>query len=162
SLGLAGLSLPQVLRARQSQPAALRKDTAVILYWMAGGPSHLDTYDMKTAAPADGRGPFRPIASGGPRVQLCGFLPWQAAVADKFSIVRSLRHLNSNHFDAAHWVQTGYHEMNVMGRGQPFPAQGAVVSHLRGPNRPGMPPYVCIPEAYSPYKGFYQLASFLG
>src|SRR5690242_10927709 len=57
SLGLAGLALPDILAIRQAQAAA-RKDTAVILFWMAGGPSHIDTYDMKPGAPSEIRGPF--------------------------------------------------------------------------------------------------------
>jgi len=162
SLGLAGLTLPEMLRARAEQPAHARRDTAVILYWMAGGPSHLDSYDMKPAAPAQVRGPFRPIASRVPGMQFCELLPAQAGLADRIALVRSLRHSNADHFDAAHWVQTGYHEMKVMGRGQPYPCQGSVVSMLRGPNDPEMPAYVCIPEAYNSGRAFYQAASYLG
>lgn len=159
ALGLAGLSLPELLHATETQPSVRRR--AVILYWMAGGPSHIDTYDMKPDAPASVRGPFRPIATNVPGMQICELMPRQARVADKFSLIRSLTHTNYNHFDAAHWVQTGYHEPNVMGRGQPYPSQGSIVSMLRGANLPGMPPYVCIPEAYGAVRGFYQKSGFL-
>ncbi len=159
SLGLAGLTLPEVLRASEAQPSRRRR--AVILYWMAGGPSHIDTYDMKPDATEAVRGPFRPMATRVPGLQLCELLPRQAGIADKFSLIRSLTHSNHNHFDAAHWVQTGYHEFNIMGRGQPYPSQGSVVSMLRGPNEPGMPPYVCIPESYGAVRGFYQKSGFL-
>lgn len=162
SLGLGGLTLPGILKIRQAQGSSRRRDTAVILYWMAGGPSHIDTYDMKPNAPAEVRGPFRAAPTRIPGLSLCELLPGHARVADKLAIIRSLHHANANHFDAAHWVQTGYHVPNIMGRGQHFPAQGAVTSHLRGPNRPGMPAYVCLPEAYSPTLGFYQQASYLG
>ena len=171
SLGLAGLILPNLLRAEaeafdkaavSNVAAADRRGTAVILYWMAGGPSHLDTWDMKPEAVAEVRGPFKPIATRLPGLQLCELLPHQAAMADKLAIVRSLAHRNGNHFDAAHWVQTGYHEENVMGRGQPYPCQGAIVAKLAGPCVPGLPPYVCIPQPYSPYLGFYQQPSYLG
>ncbi len=163
-LGLApfGLTLPDILALRAAQPAAERRDTAVILYWMAGGPSHIDTYDMKPHAPVEVRGPFKPIATKTPGVSVCDLLPRQANLADKFSIVRSFRHTNADHFDASHWVQTGHHEVKVMGRGQPHPAQGAVVSRVRGANRPGMPAYVCIPDAYAPHLGFHQQAGYLG
>src|SRR4051812_44135385 len=67
SLGLAGLSLPQVLRARG--PSG--RGRSVILYWMGGGPSHLDTYDMKPGAPEQVRGPFRPGRSRVPGMQMC-------------------------------------------------------------------------------------------
>ena len=159
TLGALGLTLPQVLQASEMQPERRRR--AVILYWMAGGPSHIDTYDMKPDAPEAVRGPFRPSATNVPGIQLCELMPRQARIADKFSLIRSLTHSNHNHFDAAHWVQTGYHEFNIMGRGQPYPSQGSVVSMLRGPNQQGMPPYVCIPEAYSAMRGFYQKAGFL-
>jgi hypothetical protein len=162
SLGLAGLSLPQLLRASENPSANRCRQRAVILYWMAGGPSHIDTYDMKPDAPQQVRGPFRPTATRVPGMRFCELLPRQALIADKIALVRSLTHSNFDHFDAAHWVQTGHHERNLMGRGQPYPSQGSVVSLLRGPNRPGMPPYVCIPEAYSSVRGFYQQAGFLG
>lgn len=159
SLGLAGLTLPELLRASETRPAGRRR--AVILYWMAGGPSHIDTYDMKPNAPEAVRGPFRPIATRVPGLQICDQMPRQAQIADKFALIRSLTHTNYNHFDAAHWVQTGYHENNVMGRGQPYPSQGSIVSMLNGANQPGMPPYVCIPEAYGAVRGFYQKSGFL-
>jgi hypothetical protein len=162
ALGLAGLSLPEFLRASEAQPAARRRNRAVILYWMAGGPSHIDTYDMKPDAPAEVRGPFRPAPTRVPGLQFCELFPRQARVADKLALVRSLTHGNHDHFDAAHWVQTGYHERNLMGRSQAYPAQGSVVSLLRGPNQPGLPAYVCIPEAYGATRGFYQQAGFLG
>jgi hypothetical protein len=159
ALALCGLSLPEVLRLRAAQ--ATHRGIAVILYWMSGGPSQIDTYDPKPAAPAEVRGPFRSIATRVPGMSVCELLPRHARLADKFTLIRSLAHNNADHFDASHWVQTGYHEFKVMGRGQPHPSQGSVVSHLRGGNRPGMPPYVCIPDAYSPNLSFYQQAGFL-
>jgi hypothetical protein len=159
SLGLAGLALPEWLRASESSG---RRKRAVILYWMAGGPSHIDTYDMKPNAAAQVRGPFRPAATNVPGLQFCEQFTRQAALADKLSIVRSLTHSNFDHFDAAHWVQTGHHVPGLMGRGQPYPSQGSVVSMKRGPNEPGMPAYVCIPEAWGAARGFYQHAGFLG
>jgi hypothetical protein len=59
-------------------------------------------------------------------------------------------------------MQTGYHVPKVMGRGQAYPAQGAVVAHLRGPNLAALPAYVCIPEAHSPALAFFQRAGYLG
>jgi hypothetical protein len=162
SLGIGGLALPEVLRARQAQAATDRRDTAVILFWMAGGPSHIDTYDMKPNAPPEVRGPFRPIRTNVPGLNVCELLPRHAAIADKFSIVRSIQHEHSVHDDASHWVQTGYPLLNARARGQHQPAQGSVVSCVRGPNAAGMPAYVCIPEAYSSPKGFYQTATYLG
>jgi hypothetical protein len=154
------LSLPEVLAARQASPQ--RRDTAVILFWLAGGPSHLDMYDMKPAAPAEIRGPFKPIDTRLPGFSVCDLLPLHAPLADKLSIVRSLHHTLGVHDDASHWVQTGYPLLGARERGQQQPAQGAVTARLRGPNQPGLPPYVCIPEAYRRHMGFYQAASWLG
>lgn len=161
SLSLGGLTLPALLEAHANQPNA-RRDTAVILYWMAGGPSQLDTWDPKPAAPAEVRGPFASMATRTPGMRLCELLPRQAAVSDKFLLLRSVSHGESNHPDAAHLVQTGYHEPNVQFRGQIFPAQGAIVAKLRGANQSALPPYVCIPDAYFARQGFFQRATYLG
>jgi len=156
SLGLAGLSLPDVLASES------RKDTAIILFWMAGGPSHIDTYDMKPAAPAEVRGPFKPIGTRLPGFQVCELLPRHAQLADRVSIVRSIRHTLGVHDDASHWVQTGYPLLQARERGQQNPAQGAAISKIRGPNQSGLPANVSIPEAYHSRQGFYQSAAFLG
>lgn len=162
ALGMGGLTLPGILRLREAQAARSRKDTSVILYWMSGGPSHIDMYDMKPDAPAEVRGPFRPVPTRASGLSLCELLPGHVRVADKLAIVRSLQHHNYDHFDAAHWVQTGYHIPKIMGRGQLYPCQGSVVSQIRGANQRGMPPYMCIPEAYSPRLAFFQEAAYLG
>lgn len=162
SLGLAGLSLPEILRVRQAQAAQQRRDTAVILFWLAGGPSHIDTYDMKPSAPAEVRGPFAAIETNLPGLTVCDLLPRHARIADKLALVRSFTHGYGVHDDAQHLVQTGYALLNARERGQQQPTQGSVVSYLRGANRPGMPPYVCIPEDYATHAGFYQTAVYLG
>ncbi len=162
SLGLAGLSLPELLLARESQSAAARKDTAVILYWMAGGPSHIDTFDPKPAAPAEVRGPFGTAPTRVLGLRFCELLPNLARTADKFTVLRSVTHSEPNHPDASHLVQTGHHEANVQFRGQIYPAQGSIVAKLRGANAQGMPPYVCVPDAYFARQGFFQLATYLG
>ncbi len=162
AIGAAGLSLPALLQARDRQTSDKKRDTAVILYWLAGGPSHIDTYDMKPAMPAEIRGPFQSIPTKVSGLQVCELLPRHAPIADKFSIIRSLHHKHGVHDDAAHWVQTGYPQLSARELGQRFPCQGSVVSHLLGPNRAGMPAYVCIPQPYTSALGFYQRASFLG
>lgn len=162
ALGATGLALPSVLQARSLQSSEKRRDTAVILYWMAGGPSHIDTYDMKPDMPVEVRGPFRSIATKVSGIQVCELLPGHAPLADKFSIVRSLHHKHGVHDDGAHWVQTGRPQLMARELGQRFPCQGSVVSHLLGANRQGMPAYVCIPQPYTSPLGFYQRSSFLG
>ena len=87
ALGLGGLTLPALLNARAAHTTA-RRDTAVILYWMAGGPSQLDTWDPKPDAPAEVRGPFTSIPTRTPGVRICELLPLQARVSDKFTLLR--------------------------------------------------------------------------
>ncbi len=158
ALGFGGLSLPNLLRATENRRTA----KAVILFWMAGGPSHIDTYDMKPSAAREVAGPFRPIRTRVPGLDVCELLPRHADLAQKFSIIRSLRHEHAVHDDASHWVQTGYPLLSARERGQSHPAQGSVVSHLLGANHPEMPAYVCVPEAYSSRLGFYQQSATLG
>src|SRR3954447_6699484 len=89
--GLAGLSLPGLLRC-QAQGAASggagRK--AVILIWLSGGPSHLDTWDPKPDAPREVRGPFGSIATRVPGVRVCEHLPLQAGIMDRLALIRSV------------------------------------------------------------------------
>lgn len=167
ALGWGGLSLADVLAHRAASAATPetrpgRDNTAVILFWMAGGPSHHDTFDPKPDAPEVVRGPFGSIATAAPGLRVTEQLPKLARLADRFSIVRSLHHDLAVHDDASHWVQTGMPLLQARERGQLHPAQGAVVSAMRGPNEPSLPAYVCIPESYNSRKGFYQHASFLG
>jgi hypothetical protein len=160
ALGVGGLSLPLLSQAR-AQGAATANDKAVILFFLAGGPSHLDTYDMKPAASEEIRGPFEPSATNLPGWQVCDLLPRHAQIADKLAIVRSVTHHLSVHDDATHWLQTGYPLLNARQRGQTHPSQGSVLAKLRGPQG-GLPPYVCIPEDYRTHMGFYEGAAYLG
>lgn len=162
SLALGGLTTADLLRVRQAQAADRRHETAVILLWMTGGPSHIDMYDMKPGAPAEIRGPFRPIATTRPGLDVCELMPRQTAIADRLAVVRSLHHTFSVHDDAQHLVQTGYPQLNARQSGQSHPCQGSVVSMLRGALAPAMPAYVCVPEDYRSHAGFYQHAAFLG
>ncbi|MGI8982411.1 MAG: DUF1501 domain-containing protein [Pirellulaceae bacterium] len=165
ALGVGGLSLPllpqlQALGATSKKGSA--QDRSIILFWMAGGPSHLDTYDPKPEAAAEIRGPFGALETKVPGMQLCELLPRQAKLAERLTIIRSIAHNLAVHDDGAHWMQTGYPLLNARARGQTHPAEGAVVSRLKGARQPGMPAYVCIPEDYRSHMGFYQTAAYLG
>src|SRR5216684_3603881 len=83
--GVAGLSLPDLLRSRAAAVEAGRplRAKSVILLWMAGGPSHIDTWDVKPNRPLINRGPFSAIQTALPGVQICEHLPKQAAMLDK-------------------------------------------------------------------------------
>src|SRR5947208_7857223 len=76
ALGLSSLTLPGLLRARAAERS--KKDTAVVLLFLPGGPSHVDTYDMKPSAPAEFRGPFKPVRSTVPGIDICELMPRQA------------------------------------------------------------------------------------
>ncbi|MDA0835186.1 MAG: DUF1501 domain-containing protein [Planctomycetota bacterium] len=166
SLGLGGLTLPRLLEARETGdgllPGGADKKTAVILFWMAGGPSQIDTYDPKPDQPEEIRGPFSTIATRVPGLSVTDYLPLHMSIADKLAVIRSIHHTHSVHDDGAHWVQTGYPQLQSRERGQNYPAEGSVTASLRGANDPEMPPYVCIPEAYSSPRGFYQRSAYLG
>src|SRR5437763_2014639 len=89
--GIAGLSLPSLLRCRAEEPTARdagRK--SVILIWLSGGPSHLDTWDPKPDAPSEVRGPFGSIATRVPGVRVCEHLPRQASIMDRLALIRSV------------------------------------------------------------------------
>jgi hypothetical protein len=99
--GLAGLSLPGLLRCRAEGAAAAASRKAVILIWLSGGPSQLDTWDPKPDAPAEVRGPFCPIATRVPGVRVCEYLPLQASIMDRLALVRSVDCRSStDHFPA--------------------------------------------------------------
>ena len=92
--GMAAVGLPQLLKVQDASAAAgqLKKDTAVILLWLDGGPGHMDMYDMKPDVPAEYRGFWTPIKTNVPGIEVTELFPLQAKIADKFSIVRSLHH----------------------------------------------------------------------
>lgn len=160
-LAVGGLSLATLSRA-QAAGVAAKSGKSAILFFLAGGPSHIDTYDMKPDAVEDIRGPFRVVDTRLPGLQVCELLPGHTRIADRFSIVRSISHNLSVHDDGTHWIQTGYPLLNARARGQTHPSQGSAVAKIRGANAPGMPPYVCIPEDYRTHMGFYEGPAYLG
>ncbi len=144
--GLAGLSLPEVLRTRaQAAQTGQRISGAksVILLWMTGGPSHIDTWDPKPDRPLQNRGPFGVVRTRLPGTFLCEHLPKQAAMLDKFTIIRSVDARSSNH-SPNKVFQTGNPaaEARTNSEAHRYPAIASVVAKLHGANHPSMPPYV--------------------
>ncbi len=139
--GLAGLTLPGLLRHR-AEAASASKRKAVILLWMAGGPSHIDTLDPKPDRPPENRGPFAAIRTKLPGVLVCEHLPKLAAMADRLTILRSVDARHSNH-EPNTVFQTGNTEAapRVNPQGRMYPAIGSVIAKFRGPNHPSMPAY---------------------
>src|SRR5882757_1727655 len=101
-LGVGGLGLADLLRLRAENPSAA-KDTRVILFWMSGGPGHMETWDPKPDAVAQFRGPFGAIRTNVPGIQFSEMLPEQAKLMDKFAILRSVHHDSGDHTKANHW-----------------------------------------------------------
>ncbi|MEX2120215.1 MAG: DUF1501 domain-containing protein [Pirellulales bacterium] len=133
-LAFAGLTLADVLRLRAAAAPDSRRGKSVIMIWLRGGPSHIDSYDMKPAAPAEVRGEFRPIPTNVPGIEICELMPRQAQIMDKLAIVRGIRS-NDLGDHTPHYILTGFPD-----RGK-RPALGSVVSYLRPPTG-GLPPYV--------------------
>jgi hypothetical protein len=135
ALGLGGLTVADILRlrAKAGSPATAR---AVIMVCLAGGPSHLDTYDLKPEAPSDYRGEFQPIHSNVPGFDLCEYMPLQAQIADKLALVRTVQ-----------FVEPMQHELEEVYTGFPKSAKrptfGSVVSRFRGHDGK-LPPYVSL------------------
>lgn len=147
SLGVAGLTLPNLLRLRAAESNATN-DTAVILLWMDGGPSQFETYDPKPNAPEEYRGPFSTIATSAASVRIGEHLPQHAQRMNKFAILRSVAHKESGHGSAVKNLNSGYpHPPGTNEGAFLYPATGAVVSKVREPDRRGLPHYVCVPRA---------------
>ena len=144
--GFGGLTLPGLLRARESGAKA----KSVILLWMAGGPSHIDTLDPKPNRPVENRGPFGVIRTKLPGVLVCEHLPKLAAQLDKFTIIRSVDARHSNH-EPNTVMQTA--NLLAEPRNNPesgnYPAIGSLVGKLRGANQPAAPPYVAFMRSRS-------------
>ena len=120
--GLAGLSLPRLLQARATAASAgqsIGRNKSVILLWMTGGPSHIDTWDVKPNAPQEIRGPFKDIPTRLPGVHICEHLPKQAAMLDKFTLIRSVDARESNH-EPNQVFQTGNLEAEPPHRSRPI------------------------------------------
>ncbi len=152
ALGLAGLS--EQLAAAQSTTAK-RPAKACIFLFMWGGPSQLDTLDLKPNAPAEIRGSFQPIATKVPGTQICEHFTQLANWTDKISIIRSLCHDDPAHLSSGHATLTGHRAPVVKSDADPpsakdSPHLGALLSRLK-PTSTGMPPFVSMPwKAYHP------------
>ena len=150
TLGLGGLTLPAILQARaqaaQSSAASVIRKTAVIFVELAGGPTHIETYDPKPAAPSEYRGPLGAIATNIAGVYLSELMAQQARIMDKLAILRAVTHTSSSHGTSAHLTQTGYYLRDPQKRENDMPCAGAVTAQMRGANAVGLPAYVAIPQ----------------
>jgi hypothetical protein len=137
-LALGGASLPQVLRAEEAS-GVRRSHKSVIMIFLAGGPPHQDMWDLKTEAPSEVRGEFRPIRTNVPGIEICELFPRLARIADKLAFIRSVVGARDDH--------SPYQCFTGRPRGAPvpkggWPCLGSVVARLNGPVNLSVPPAV--------------------
>jgi hypothetical protein len=147
TLGAVGLSLADVARAEAAAKAAGQKKPgndkrSCIMIFNLGAPSQIDTWDMKPDAPSEIRGPFKPISTSTPDIQISEIFPQMAKLADRYSLVRSCYHTAAAVHDTGHqMMQTG----RLFTGGINTPHAGCVTSYLMG-RRTDLPAHVIIPE----------------
>src|SRR5262249_26045706 len=152
-LGLGGLTLPDLLRARAAaarggQPT---KKTTVVWLWLGGGPTQIEPFAPKMTAPAEFRSIVGAVKTNVPGVEYGGVFPKIARHADKLAVLRSFAHGNSGHGGGTHWVMTGYDFPPAdLGQAPVKPGLGAIVARHRGANNAttGLPTYVSLPGIY--------------
>jgi hypothetical protein len=170
--GIAGLNLPALLRAgevpeNRSGSSLRPRAKHVIFLHQFGGPSHLDTFDMKPDAPDGIRGEFKPIASSQPGLNLTEHLPRFAKVLGRFAQVRSVHHRMKNHNSATYYSLTGHapplDDIRLRDTQELYPSYGSTVARLKPVDDPAVPTFVAYPYVLrdgSVTPG--QTASFLG
>ena len=171
--GLFGLSLPALLAAEQAG-AGLGKGRAksVIFLYLFGGPSQLETFDMKPEAPSKLRGPFNPIASRTPDLRICEHMPRLAQMSEQFCVVRTMTHPHNDH-NACHYIQTGHKWTRSANNGQDvnvrdtdWPAMGSVVEYLSRQNASAgprlFPDYVYLPNRLGHLQGYDRTGQYAG
>lgn len=147
--GLCGLTLADLLRLEaaasakvEAAPKRQAKAKSVIMFWLNGGPSHMDMWDLKPDAPDTIRGEFKPIASNLNGLQIGEHLPQMAKVMDKCCLVRSVAHTISSHAPGIVWMMTG----NKPNPALQYPSLGSVAAKVLTAD-PGIPPYVNFTQA---------------
>ncbi len=153
SLALGGMTLPQLLRGRAQAAAsagvggraAAGKDTSIVLLWLSGGPTQVETFDPKMTAPSEYRSSVGAVDTVVPGVQIGGLFPSLARSADKLAFVRSFAHNDSGHGGGTHYVMTGY-DFRPADQGLPAnkPSFGSIAAKYRGSSHPatGIPTYI--------------------
>ncbi|HVT27830.1 MAG TPA: DUF1501 domain-containing protein, partial [Lacipirellulaceae bacterium] len=142
TLGAIGFTLADFFAAKAAGRLISRDERSAIMIFNLGAPSQLDTFDMKPDAPAEIRGPFKPISTKAPGMQISEIFPLHAKVADKFSLVRSCHHGGAAVHDAGWQVmQTG----RIFSGGVNTPHAGSVVSYLLG-RKTDLPAFVVLPQ----------------
>ena len=144
--GMLGLTMPRLLRGGEQSSLKPRAKSVIFLFqW--GGPSQLDTFDMKPGAPDTVRSPYRPIASSAPGIEVCELLPEMAKRMHHVSLIRTMTHTMKNHASAGYYALSGHQppsdDQRLRDSLDLYPAYGSVVDHL-APNTNGMPTSVAL------------------
>jgi hypothetical protein len=152
SLGLVGLSLPELVGSAQSQGLRAGAAKSCLLFFLEGGPAQHDMWDMKPNAPADVRGEFQPIASSVPGIDVCEYLPMLARHMHHLALVRSVHHEIVDHNAGTYYMLTGRHPVSggkliVKDEPENFPPFGAVLAKLRPLD--DLPEFVHLPDIMS-------------
>lgn len=148
--GLLGLSLPKLLKAESQQQISTAK--SVIFIFLFGGPSQLETFDLKPHAPDKIRGPFRPITSRTSGLLISEHLPRLADISNKYTVLRTMSHSFNDHSGGGHYIQTGKRWHIPIGAGfnatpKDWPAMGSVADRLTGAGSHDLPGYFVIPNS---------------
>lgn len=147
--GMLGLTMPKLLRGAERAASIKPRAKSVIFLFQWGGPSQLDTFDMKPDAPETVRSPYRPISSSAPGIQVCELLPEMAKRMHHCSLIRTMTHTMKNHASAGYYALSGHQppsdDQRLRDSLDLYPAYGSVVDHL-APNDNGMPTSVAYPH----------------
>jgi len=151
-VGFSTLGVSDLFRLQAAGAAQGGRGKSLIVVWLWGGPSHLETFDMKPDAPEAYRGLFRPIATSVPGLEICEKLPRLAAIADKLALVRSISHDSPGHVNSTHTVLTGYTGEVI--ETAPYTPKYPYAFHVANrflPRDATLPTWVAMPDM--PYEG---------
>jgi hypothetical protein len=164
ALGLSGLSLAEAMRLRAVAGAkSAASDTSVIFVWLAGGPPHMETYDMKPDAPEDYRGQFQSIRTNVPGIEVCEHLPLHAKCADKYTLIRSIAHRFNDHGGGSKRFMTGRIPDTPTGTLNDSPSVISIVNKMRENVDVGLPNCVTMANGgRSKVDTYAQGAAYLG
>ncbi len=174
--GLLGTSLSSLLAAEAAGTVVNRRAKSVLFLFLFGGPSQLETFDLKPDAPSGIRGPYRPIDSRTPGLLISEHLPRLAQRSDKFAVIRTMTHPHNDH-NACHYIQTG-HPLPPAPRGaamvdateKDWPAMGSIVEYLdrreeasrRDSRGRAFPSYVYLPNPLGHIQGYDRAGGYAG
>jgi hypothetical protein len=174
--GLLGTELTRLLAAEDAGLVVRPRAKSVLFLFLFGGPSQLETFDMKPDAPTGIRGPYRPIPSRTPGLRICEHLPRLADLSHTFAVIRTMTHRHNDH-NACHYIQTG-HPLPPAQRGaamvdatdKDWPAMGSIVEYLNrhadaarpDPQRRDFPSYVYLPNPLGHIQGYDRSGGYAG